>query len=132
MAVHKRPLSPHLQIYKMPLTAGVMSITHRITGVALAVGTLVLTYWLLSIGLGEEAYKGAQAFLGSFIGLVLLFGWTLALFYHLFNGIRHLFWDAGKGFDIKAARSSGMMVLAAAGIVTVLVWIIALAMKGGA
>ncbi len=132
MAVHKRPLSPHLQIYKMPLTAGVMSITHRITGVALAVGTLVLTYWLLSIGLGEEAYKSAQSLLGSFIGLVLLFGWTLALFYHLFNGIRHLFWDAGKGFDIKAARSSGMMVLAAAGIVTVLVWIVALAMKGGA
>lgn len=132
MAVHKRPLSPHLQIYKMPLTAGVMSITHRITGIALAVGTLVLTYWLLSIGLGEEAYKNAQSLLGSFIGLALLFGWTLALFYHLFNGIRHLFWDAGKGFDIKVARSSGMMVLAATGIVTVLVWILAFAMKGGA
>lgn len=132
MAVHKRPLSPHLQVYKMPLTAGIMSITHRLTGVALAAGTVVLTYWLLSIGFGEETYKEAQSILGSFIGLILLFGWTLALFYHLFNGIRHLFWDAGHGLDIKSAHASGMLVLATAGTVTVLVWIVAFILKGGA
>ncbi|OUD12424.1 succinate dehydrogenase, cytochrome b556 subunit [Thioflexithrix psekupsensis] len=132
MAVRKRPLSPHLQIYKMPLTAGLMSITHRITGVALAAGTLVLTYWLLSIGLGEETYQEAQAALGSIFGLIVLFGWTLALFYHLFNGIRHLFWDAAKGIDLKSAHLSGLLVLASASIVSVLVWIAAWVARGGA
>jgi succinate dehydrogenase / fumarate reductase, cytochrome b subunit len=132
MAVRKRPLSPHLQIYKMPLTAGLMSITHRITGVALAAGTLVLTCWLLSIGLGEETYQEAQAILGSVLGLMVLFAWTLALFYHLFNGIRHLFWDAARGIDLKSAHLSGLLVLASASIVSVLVWIAAWIARGGA
>ena len=96
MASQSRPISPHLQIYKPQLTS-VLSITHRGTGIFLCIGLLALCYWLVALALGPAAYDQAQGVLGSAIGQVLLFVWSFSLFYHLCNGIRHLFWDAGIG-----------------------------------
>jgi len=117
----KRPLSPHLQVYRPQFTSA-LSIFHRITGVALAAGTLLLTYWLVSLAMGDQAYAAAQSFIGSFIGRLLLFGWTLAFFYHLSNGVRHLFWDAGYGFELKTAERSAVLVLIATVVLTLLSW----------
>lgn len=129
MASQNRPLSPHLQVYKPQLTS-VLSITHRATGVALAVGTLLLVWWLVAAATGESAFADVQAFIGSWFGRLLLFGWSYALFYHLCNGIRHLFWDAGKGMELDAAYSSGRLVIAASIILTAAVWIWAYATMG--
>ncbi len=116
-----RPLSPHLQVYRPQLTS-VLSITHRATGVALAVGTLLLTWWLIAAATGPEQFATVQAVLGSWIGKLLLLGWTLSLFYHLANGIRHLFWDMGLGFDLKTTYRSGWAVLIATVVLTVVAW----------
>ncbi len=124
MAAGDRPLSPHLQVYSPQLTS-ILSIMHRITGVALAVGTLLLVYWLAAAAGGPESYASAQGFIGSFFGRLLLFGWTVALFYHLANGIRHLFWDAGYGYELPAVYRGGWLVVAATGALTVLSWIAA-------
>ncbi len=124
MTTRNRPLSPHIQVYRMPFTA-ILSITHRATGVALAAGTVVLGYWLASAAYGPAAYAGAQAVLGSLLGKLVLFGWTGALFYHLCNGIRHLFWDVGRGYEIAEANKSGRIVVASAAALTLLAWIIA-------
>ncbi|MBY6262427.1 succinate dehydrogenase, cytochrome b556 subunit [Azospirillum sp. 412522] len=121
-----RPLSPHLQVYKLPLTA-VMSITHRITGVGLTVGTLLLVWWLVAAAAGPQAFAHAQGFIGSFFGLLLMFGWSAALFYHLCNGIRHLVWDAGKSFELTDADRNNKVVLVATAVLTVLTWIVGLA-----
>lgn len=118
----QRPLSPHLGVYRWQWTMA-LSILHRITGVGLAIGTLLLIYWLWAAASGPEAYFRAQSIIGGWFGRLLLFGWTLALFYHLFNGIRHLFWDAGKGFELRTGWLSGMAVVAATIAVTVIVWI---------
>lgn len=120
----KRPISPHLQIYKPQITSA-LSILHRITGGVLVVGTLVLVYWLGAIAAGPEAYAQAKAILGSFIGKVALFGWTWALFYHLANGIRHLVWDAGYGFDLPTVYLTSKITVAASFILTILIWLIA-------
>ena len=120
----KRPISPHLQIYKPQITSA-LSILHRITCGVLVVGTLVLVYWLGAIAAGPEAYAQAKAILGSFIGKVALFGWTWALFYHLANGIRHLVWDAGYGFDLPTVYLTGKITVAASFILTILIWLIA-------
>ena len=122
MATQERPLSPHLQIYKPQLTS-VLSILHRATGVALAVGTLVLTYWLVAAASGLQAYATAQAVIGSMLGQLLLFLWTWSLFYHLCNGIRHLFWDAGYGFDLQAVYRSGRYIIWVPPVLTLLCWI---------
>src|ERR687892_1500300 len=106
MTARNRPLSPHLQVYRPQLTS-VLSISHRVTGVALAVGTLLLVYWLVSAAAGPDSYATAQSVIGSWLGIVLLFGWTYALFYHLCNGIRHLFWDAGYGFELPTVYRTG-------------------------
>ncbi len=124
MAAGNRPLSPHLQVYRPQLTS-MLSIAHRITGVALGVGTLLLVYWLAAAAGGPESYAAAQGFIGSFFGQLLLFGWTVALFYHLANGIRHLFWDAGYGFELPTVQRSGLAVLAATAVLTVVSWIAA-------
>jgi len=121
-----RPLSPHLQVYKLPRTA-LLSITHRITGVGLAVGTLLLTWWLVAAATSPAAYERAQHFIGSFFGLLLMFGWSLALYYHLCNGVRHLVWDAGKAFELSEADRGNQIVIGAAAVLTVLTWIIGLA-----
>lgn len=125
MKSHSRPLSPHLQIYRFSLHMA-MSISHRITGVALAVGTLLVLYWLAAAAHGPEAYETAAGFLGSWFGYLLIFGWSVALFYHLCNGIRHLIWDAGQLFEIEQIRKSGIVVLAATAVLTVLAWILGL------
>ena len=110
MAQNERPLSPHLQIYRLPLSA-IISITHRITGVGLAFGALLLVAWLAAAAAGPAWFATASAVLGSIPGRVILFGFTWALFFHLANGIRHLFWDVGIGFDLEDARVSGYVVI---------------------
>ena len=122
MASNNRPLSPHLQVYKPQLTT-FMSITHRATGIALAVGTLMLVCWLIAAATGESAFNEVQAFLGSIIGRLLLLGWTYALFYHLCNGLRHLFWDAGKGFELETAYMTGRIVIGASILLTIGAWL---------
>lgn len=117
----RRPLSPHLQIYRPQITS-VLSITHRATGVALAVGVGLFVSWLLAIAEGPMAFAEAQAFFASALGRLMLFGWTLALFYHFCNGIRHLVWDAGYGFDIATATRSGWLTVGAALVLTLAAW----------
>jgi succinate dehydrogenase / fumarate reductase cytochrome b subunit len=121
----RRPLSPHVQVYRWPLSMA-LSIMHRITGVALGVGTLLMTWWLVAAASSDTAFSRAESFMGSPIGLLLLFGWSLALFFHLFSGIRHLVWDAGFGFDEPAYNTSGWAVVIATGVCTVLAWAIGL------
>ncbi len=121
MSTKKRPLSPHMQIYRLPLSS-VLSFLHRITGVALAVGLLLLVYWLLAVASGPEAYNAVQAFNASIVGRTLLFGWTFALFYHLCNGIRHLVWDTGHGYELPDIYRSGWLVVGVSVVLTVLVW----------
>ena len=122
MAARDRPLSPHLQIYRPQITS-VLSITHRATGIALAVGTLLLVWWLVAAASGPDAYEAAQGFIGSWLGRLLLFGWTWSLFYHLCNGIRHLFWDAGYGVELDTVTRSGWAAVAAAVALTLIAWI---------
>ncbi len=116
-----RPLSPHLQVYKPQITS-VMSIMHRMTGVALAVGTLVLVWWLVAAASGGSAFASAQGVIGSWYGRLLLFGWSFALFYHLCNGIRHLLWDMGKGFELGAVTRSGLIVVLVSLALTIIAW----------
>lgn len=125
MPASNRPLSPHLLIYKPQLTS-VLSIVHRATGVALAVGLLLVAYWLVALAAGPETFEYAQRIMGSWIGNIILFGFTFALFYHLCNGIRHLFWDAGLGLDLKTVYVSGWSVLAASVALSLLAWVVAL------
>ena len=119
----KRPLSPHVQVYRLQLTS-VLSFTHRLTGIALAAGTIWLVVWLAAAATGPESFAAAQSFAGSFLGRLLLFGWTLALFYHLCNGIRHLFWDIGLGFELDEVYRSGWTVVVAAVLLTLVTWIV--------
>ena len=123
-----RPLSPHLQIYRLPLSA-LMSISHRATGVLLTAGSLVLVYWVAAVASGPDAFAGAQALLGSLPGRALLLVITFSLFYHLGNGIRHLFWDAGLGFDLRTAHASGVLVIVAAIVLTLVAWALGYAMR---
>ena len=129
MAQADRPLSPHLQIYRPQLTS-VLSILHRITGVGLGVGTALLVWWLAAAASGPEAFAAVQAFNASILGRLLLLGWTFALFYHLCNGVRHLAWDAGWGFELGAAYRSGWAVVAGSAALTVIAWIAGYAVRG--
>ena len=117
-----RPLSPHLQIYRWQLTS-VLSILHRAAGVALTAGAVLLVWWLVAAASGPDAYESVTDFLGSWLGLLLLFGWSLSLFYHLCNGIRHLVWDTGHGLDLKSTYVSGWLVVAGTGVFTLIAWI---------
>ena len=130
MSNRNRPLSPHLQVYRPQITS-ILSITHRATGVALAAGALMLTYWLTSAAYGPEAFDRTHSFFGTNIGRVLLFGLSFAFFFHLCNGIRHLVWDAGKGYDMATLRASGIAVVVAALCLTLLSWSMAYIMRGG-
>jgi succinate dehydrogenase cytochrome b subunit len=131
MTPAERPLSPHLQIYRPQLTS-VLSITHRVTGLILSVGSIFLVWWLVAAASGDGAFAAAQAFWASWLGLLLLFGWTFALFFHLCNGIRHLVWDAGFGFTLEAAYVSGLAVVAASAALTLVAWIAGLFVWGPA
>lgn len=129
MSQAQRPLSPHLQIYQPQLTS-VLSITHRATGLVLAVGTIALVWWLLAAATGPTAFRIAQAFWFSWIGRLLLLGWSWSLFYHLCNGIRHLCWDVGWGFDIKSVYRSGWIMVGSSVVLTLIAWIAGYAVRG--
>ncbi|MDP6603507.1 MAG: succinate dehydrogenase, cytochrome b556 subunit [Rhodospirillales bacterium] len=131
MATQKqRPLSPHLLIYRPQITS-VLSIAHRFTGVVLSFGALVLTYWLTSAAYGPEAFARAQAVLGSWFGRLMLLGLTFSLFFHFCNGIRHLVWDAGWGFEMNQLRATGWLVVTTSMILTLASWFAAYAVAGG-
>ena len=127
----ERPLSPHLQVYRPQLTS-ILSILHRLTGVGLAVGTLLLVYWLAAAASGPDAFATAQDLVGSFLGRLLLFGWTFSLFYHLCNGVRHMAWDAGYGFELEQIYRSGWFVVGASVVLTLGFWVLGYSMMGGA
>ena len=129
MSTRSRPRSPHLQIYRPQITS-ILSIAHRLTGVVLAAAALLLTYWLASAAYGPESFARAQAFFGHWFGRLILFGVTFFLFYHLCNGIRHLLWDIGWGFELSRLRNSGAVVVVASMALTVLIWFAAY-MVGG-
>lgn len=122
-----RPLSPHLQVYRWQLTS-VMSILHRVTGVGLAVGAVLLVSWFGSASDGPAQFAQFQGFLGSLVGLVILFGCSVALFYHLCNGIRHLVWDTGHGLELASVYASGWTVIVATAVLTIIVWGVGLSM----
>jgi succinate dehydrogenase / fumarate reductase cytochrome b subunit len=128
MATDNRPLSPHLQIYRPQITS-VLSILHRITGVFMSLGALLLAYWLLALASGPVAYADALGILGSGPVMVLLFGLSFCFFYHLCNGIRHLAWDAGWGFELPQVYASGWAVVIASFLLTLGFW--ALLLVGG-
>lgn len=125
----ERPLSPHLQIYRLPLN-GILSITHRLTGLALALGALLLVGLLILAAAGSQAYNAVYPLLTHWFGRLVLLGFTLALYYHLCAGIRHLFWDAGRGYELETARRTAWVVIAGAVVLTALTWGVALAVDG--
>jgi len=126
----RRPISPFMlgSAYK-PQLSSITSILHRITGVALGGGAVLLTLWLVTAAAGDGPFSIVQAITASWIGLIILFAFTVALFYHFSNGIRHLAWDAGKGFDLPDMHRSGNFVFAATAILTVGFWAIALFLR---
>lgn len=125
-----RPLSPHLQIYRPQLTS-VLSIAHRASGVFLGFGAIFLSYWLSAAASGGTSYANTNEYLGSTLGQGLLMLWTIAFYYHLCNGIRHLFWDAGLGFELKTVYASGYAALAGTVVLSGLTWACVLAQGGG-
>ncbi|PHP68527.1 succinate dehydrogenase, cytochrome b556 subunit [Zhengella mangrovi] len=118
-----RPISPHLQIYK-PIPTMVMSITHRITGGALYFGMLLVAWWLIAAASGPDYFDWVNGIYGSFLGRLILFGFTFALIHHLLGGIKHLFWDMGHGFDKDFATRVARMQPIASAVLTLAVWII--------
>lgn len=125
--MRERPLSPHLQVYRWPLTMA-LSILHRASGVALAVGSIVLVWWLMAVAAGGDHYQRFVECASSVIGQIALFGWTLAMMFHLLNGVRHLFWDSGWGFERARAQQTGWAVVAGTVLLTVAIWLLA---RGG-
>lgn len=119
--LNERPLSPHLQIYRLPFPA-ILSVLHRATGILLVLGMLLLTYWLGALAAGEAAFKVASAVLGSWLGQTVLFAWTWAWCYHLANGVRHLVWDAGYGLELPSVYRSGWVAVGMAFALTGLLW----------
>ena len=104
-------------------TGSALSILHRLTGIALSVGSILLAWWLIAVAAGGELFVATHAFIASPVGMLLLFGWSIAFFYHLCNGVRHLAWDAGYGFEIRTAARSGYAVLAATVLLTAITWL---------
>ena len=125
-----RPLSPHLTIYRWPVTM-MTSITHRATGVALAVGALVLAWWLVCISNGPEGWESFHAVMDTPPGLVVLFGLTWSLAYHFLNGVRHLAWDLGYGFEKRLAERNSMMIIVASILIAVAIFALAWTGHGG-
>jgi len=124
-----RPLSPHLQVYK-PLFTMMMSIAHRITGVGLYFGSALLAWWLIATANGPESFALVSAIFGSFIGRLVLFAFTWALFHHMLGGIRHFIWDFGHWLEVPKAQLLAKLTLAGSLTLTVLVWIIGYAVAG--
>jgi succinate dehydrogenase / fumarate reductase cytochrome b subunit len=129
---NERPLSPHLQVYKPQMTS-VLSITHRATGVALIVGTIFLGAIVIAAAISEAHYDMIMGYANTLVGKIILLGWTWSLYYHLCNGIRHLFWDMGYLFKIQNANRAGYVVLLSSVILTAGTWYLAMhATCGGA
>ena len=120
-----RPLSPHLQIYRLPLTA-LLSVTHRLTGLALSFGAVLLIAILFATVAGPEAYAVAHALAASWPGIIVLVLFTFALYFHLCNGVRHLFWDAGFGFELSTAHASAVATLVVSAAMTGITWLVVL------
>jgi succinate dehydrogenase / fumarate reductase cytochrome b subunit len=118
-----RPLSPHLQVYRPQLTT-VMSIMHRATGVVLATGTVLLAAWLLALASGPAVFAVMAGLVGHPLGQFVLFGYSVALFYHALNGVRHLGWDIGLGLTLTDVYRNGYLVLGATFALTILFWLI--------
>ncbi len=123
MSDTKSPLSPHLSIYRWPITM-TLSILHRVTGVAMSVGLIVLCAWLMSAAAGAEDYERVVSLLSTMIGKLMLIGFSFAFFFHLANGVRHLVWDVGYGFEKYQANASAWFVLLLAGGMTAAFWIL--------
>ena len=124
-SIVRRPLSPHLQVYDMLQMTSFTSILHRITGSAWSFGLLFFVWWLGAAAAGPEAYARLQWFMGSFVGVILLFGLTAVVWYHTLAGLRHLWWDAGYGYDIPTTYRTGWITIIGTGVMTVLTWIVA-------
>ena len=116
-----RPLSPHLSVYRWPISM-TLSILHRMTGVALTLGLLVFVAWLMAAADGRANYQQFSELAQSPLGRIALVSWSFAFFFHLCNGVRHLFWDAGRGFEIHQAKSSAWMAISASVAMTLLYW----------
>ncbi|MBP0463530.1 succinate dehydrogenase, cytochrome b556 subunit [Roseomonas sp. PWR1] len=122
----RRPLSPHLQAYDMLQLTSALSIAHRITGVVWALGLIFLVWWLVAAAAGEGPFGKAQWFFGSFLGVLGLLGLTAAAWYHTLAGLRHLWWDSGRGFDLPTTYLTGRAVLIGTGALTALTWLMLL------
>jgi len=127
-ATRLRPLSPHLQVYRWPITMA-MSIAHRVTGGALYVGSLLLIWLLVAAATGPHAYEIASAVFGSIIGRLVLFGYTLALFHHMFGGLRHFIWDTGAGMEPGTRNTIAWATVVGSVVLTLVVWAIVLIAK---
>ncbi len=123
MSSTNRPLSPHLQVYKLPLSAK-LSIAHRLTGLFLSLGLVLFTYWLFRVVTDASIADTISNFFSQGFGLVLLYFWIFTFCYHFCNGIRHLFWDAGKGYDVSTVNKSGVAVLVLAVVLTVVIFFV--------
>ena len=121
MSNNGRPLSPHLSIYRWPITM-TTSILHRATGVAMSVGFIVLAGWLFDAAMGAETYAAMLSYMDTMVGKLLLIGWSFAFFFHLSNGVRHLLWDSGRGLEKTTATASAWFVLLLGIVLTVLFW----------
>ena len=123
MSTRPRPLSPHLQVYRLQMTS-VLSILHRGTGLLLVLGTVMIAFWVIALALGHSTFASYQICLGSLVGKVLLVGWSFSLFYHGANGIRHLLWDLGWGYEIKRVYMTGWIVVLLSVVLTGLLWLL--------
>lgn len=121
MSKSERPLSPHISIYRWPITM-LLSILHRATGLAMAVGLVVFALWLSNAAAGASAYTEFSELMSTLVGRLLLIGWSFAFFFHLANGIRHLFWDVGRGLERHQANASAWFVLLTAIILSAALW----------
>ncbi len=118
-----RPLSPHLSVFRWPITMA-LSILHRAAGVAMSVGLIAYAVWLMAAAGSPELYGWLQEFFSSILGQLMLIGWSFAFFLHLANGIRHLVWDTGRGIDRANANTSGWLIVAFTVVATALFWVL--------
>lgn len=119
-----RPLSPHLQVYRPQITS-ILSIVHRATGVGLTLGAVMVVWWLLAAATGDDYFETVDGLMTSFLGHLVWLGLTWALSYHFLNGIRHLWWDMGNGFELETVTRTGLMVLFGSVVMTAFIWIVA-------
>jgi succinate dehydrogenase / fumarate reductase, cytochrome b subunit len=126
----QRPLSPHLQIYRWPLPM-VMSILHRVTGVGLYFGTILVVWWLMAVGSGPGGYARLTGFFNSWFGRLVLFAYTWTLIHHMLGGIRHLIWDTGRGFEQNEREWLALATFVGSVTLTLLLWVIGYFVIGG-